>query len=114
VTAAAFEVCKTLVQGNVINQGREAGEYFKEKLLWLKERHDVIVDFRGLGLLLGIKLAINGESLVNQCLQRGFLINCIQDNILRFVPPLIIQKEEIDALIDCLDMLIGQLEDQKK
>ena len=114
VTAAAFEVCKTLVLGNVINQGREAGEYFKEKLLWLKERHDVIVDFRGLGLLLGIKLAINGESLVNQCLQRGFLINCIQENILRFVPPLIIQKEEIDALIDCLDMLIGQLEDQKK
>ena len=114
VTAAAFEVCKTLVQGNVINQGREAGEYFKEKLLWLKERHDVIVDFRGLGLLLGIKLAINGESLVNQCLQRGFLINCIQENILRFVPPLIIKKEEMDALIDCLDMLIGQLEDQKK
>ena len=69
VTAAAFEVCKTLVQGNVINQGREAGAYFKEKLLWLKERHDVVVDIRGLGLLIGIKLAINGESLVNQCLQ---------------------------------------------
>ena len=65
-------------------------------------------------MLLGIKLAINGESLVNQCLQRGFLINCIQENILRFVPPLIIKKEEIDALIKCLDMLIGPLEDQKK
>jgi acetylornithine aminotransferase len=63
VTAAAFEVCKTLVEGNVINQGREAGAYFKEKLLWLKERHDVIVDFRGLGLLLGIKLAISGSVL---------------------------------------------------
>jgi acetylornithine aminotransferase len=111
VTAAAFEVCKTLVEGNVINQGREAGAYFKEKLLWLKERHDVIVDFRGLGLLLGIKLAISGESLVNQCLQRGFLINCIQENILRFVPPLIVKKEEIDALIDCLDELFEQLED---
>jgi acetylornithine aminotransferase len=112
VTAAAFEVCKTLVQGNVINQGREAGAYFKEKLLWLKERHDVVVDIRGLGLLLGIKLAINGESLVNQCLQRGFLINCIQETILRFVPPLIVKKEEIDALIDCLDKLFEQLEDQ--
>jgi acetylornithine aminotransferase len=109
VTAAAFEVCKTLVEGNVINQGREAGAYFKEKLLWLKERHDVIVDFRGLGLLLGIKLAISGESLVNQCLQRGFLINCIQENILRFVPPLIIRKEEIDALIKCLDELFQDL-----
>ena len=109
VTAAAFEVCKTLVQGNVINQGREAGAYFKEKLLWLKERHDVVVDIRGLGLLIGIKLAINGESLVNQCLQEGFLINCIQENILRFVPPLIVKKEEIDALIKCLDELLQDL-----
>ena len=109
VTAAAFEVCKTLVQGNVINQGREAGAYFKEKLLWLKGRHDVVVDIRGMGLLIGIKLAINGESLVNQCLQRGFLINCIQENILRFVPPLIVKKEEIDALISCLDEIFAEL-----
>jgi len=113
VTAAALEVCKTLVQGNVIDQGRETAGYFKEKLRWLKERHDVIVDIRGLGLLLGMKLAINGESLVNQCLQRGFLVNCIQENILRFVPPLIVKKEEIDALIDCLDELFEQLEDKK-
>jgi len=112
VTAAALEVCRTLVQGNAINQGREAGEYFREKLMWLKERHDVIAELRGQGLLLGIKLTIKGESLVNQCLQRGFLINCIQENILRFVPPLIVKKEEIDALIDCLDELFKQLEDQ--
>jgi len=113
VTAAALKVCRTLVQGNVIDQGREAGAYFREKLLWLKERHDVIAEFRGQGLLLGIKLAIKGESLVNQCLQRGFLINCIQENILRFVPPLIVKTEEIDALIECLDELLEQLEDQK-
>ncbi len=112
VTAAALAVCKTLVQAGVLNQGREAGVYFKERLQWLKERHAVIVDVRGLGLLLGIKLAINGESLVNQCLQRGFLINCIQENILRFVPPLIIQKEEIDALIVCLDEIFTELENK--
>ena len=114
VTAAAFEVCKTLVQDNVINQGREVAEYFKEKFLGLKERHDVIVDIRGLGLLLGVQLSINAEFLVTQCLQRGFLINCIQENILRFVPPLIIKKEEIDALIDCLDELLEQVEDENK
>jgi len=109
VTAAALEVCHTLVQGNVIDRGREAGEYFREKLLWLKERHDVIVDLRGLGLLLGIKLAINGETLVNQCLRRGFLINCIQENIVRFIPPLIVKNEEIDNLIKCLDELFQDL-----
>jgi acetylornithine aminotransferase len=114
VTAAALEVCKTLVQGGVLNQGHEAGAYFKEKLRWLKERHETIVDYRGLGLLLGIKLAINGESLVNHCLQRGFLVNCIQENILRFVPPLIIQKEEIDALIACLDEIFTELENKSE
>jgi acetylornithine aminotransferase len=109
ITAAALEVCQTLVQGNIINQGRETGAYFREKLLALKERHDVIVDLRGRGLMLGLKLASSGESLVKQCLMRGFLINCIQENILRFVPPLIVKKEEIDALIDCLDELLQDL-----
>ena len=106
VTAAALEVCKSLVQGSVIEQGRETAEYFRQKLLGLKERHDAIVDVRGLGMLLGMRLKFNAESMVTQCLQRGFLINCIQENILRFVPPLIIKKEEIDALVECLDELL--------
>ena len=105
VTAAALEVCKTLVQDNVIDQAQETGKYFKEKLFGLKERHEAIDEVRGLGLLLGIKLNFNGNSLVTECMQRGFLINCIQDNILRFIPPLIIDREDIDALVDCLDNL---------
>jgi acetylornithine/N-succinyldiaminopimelate aminotransferase len=109
VTATALEVCKTFVAENVIDQGRKTGAYFKEKLLELKERHPAIVDVRGLGLLLGMKLNFNGETLVTQCLQRGFLINCIQENILRFIPPLIIKKEEIDALVDCLDELLADM-----
>ena len=113
VTAAALHVCRTLVDDGIINQGAEAGEYFKEKLLGLKERHKVIADFRGQGLLIGIKLSINGESLVKQCLERGFLINCIQENILRFVPPLIIKKGEIDNLINCLDELLQNLPDSE-
>ncbi len=108
VTAAALEVCKTLVDKNVIAAGKAIGEYFKAKLLWLKERHAIVDDVRGIGLLLGMKLSIKGESLVTRCLQRGFLINCIQENILRFVPPLIITKEEIDALVQCLDELLGE------
>jgi acetylornithine aminotransferase len=107
VTAAALEVCKTFVAENVIDQGRKTGEYFREKLLELKERHPAIVDVRGLGLLIGMKLNLNGETLVTRCMQQGFLINCIQGNILRFIPPLIIKKEEIDALVDCLDELLA-------
>lgn len=108
VTAAALEVCKTLLEGKVLEQSRKKAIYFREKLLDLKQRHDAIIDVRGLGLLLGIKLNFNAESMVSQCMQQGFFINCIQENILRFVPPLIIEKAEIDALVDCLDGLLRE------
>ncbi len=109
VTAAAMEVVNTLFEESVLDHCLDVGTYFKERLIWLKERHETIQDVRGLGLLLGMKLTINGEPIVNSCMERGFLINCIQDNILRFVPPLIIEKKEIDALIACLDELLGQM-----
>jgi len=106
VTAAALEVVKVLFEEKIIDHCLKIGTYFKERLLWLKKRHETIEDVRGLGLLLGAKLKIQGEPIVNSCLEKGFLINCIQENILRFVPPLIIEKVEIDALIACLDELL--------
>jgi acetylornithine/N-succinyldiaminopimelate aminotransferase len=109
VTAAALEVCKILVEEQVIENGKAAGTYFKEKLLELKDRHAIIEDVRGLGLLLGMKLKIDGAPLVKQCMQNGFLINCIQDRILRFIPPLIISKEEIDRLVECLDGVFAEV-----
>lgn len=108
VSAAALEVCKILVEDNVIENGRAAGVYFKEKLNELKARHSVIEDVRGLGLLLGMQLKIDGRPVVTQCMENGFLINCIQEKILRFIPPLIITPEEIDQLVKCLDLILTQ------
>ena len=110
VSAAALEVCKILVEDNVIENGRAAGVYFKEKLNELKARHSVIEDVRGLGLLLGMQLKIDGRPIVTQCMENGFLINCIQEKILRFIPPLIISTEEIDQLVKCLDQILTQAE----
>jgi acetylornithine/succinyldiaminopimelate/putrescine aminotransferase len=61
---------------------------------------------RGRGLLLGAELDQEGAPLVNACLEKGFLINCIQDKVLRFAPPLIVGREQIDALIACLDQVL--------
>jgi acetylornithine/N-succinyldiaminopimelate aminotransferase len=107
VTAAALEVCKILVEDKIIDNSQKIGSYFKARLLELKDTHSIIEDVRGLGLLLGMKLNIDGGSVVDKCMQKGFLINCIQDRILRFIPPLIITKAEIDELIQCLDEVLG-------
>jgi acetylornithine/N-succinyldiaminopimelate aminotransferase len=106
VTAAALEVVQTLSRENIIEYCCQIGNYFKSRLLWLKDRHDSIEDVRGMGLLLGMKINKEGASIVNDCMEKGFLINCVQENILRFIPPLIIKKEDIDALVDCLDEII--------
>lgn len=107
VTAAAIEVLKVLSEENIIDNCDKMGAYFKERLIWLKNRHSSILDVRGIGLLIGMELEKEeGENLVNKCLERGFLINCIQGRIIRFVPPLIISREEIDELIMCLDEIL--------
>ena len=106
ITAASVQVVKVLLGENLIHHCAKIGMYFKERLQDLKAKHESIVDVRGMGLLLGMKLGIDGDAIVNSCMERGFLINCIQGNILRFIPPLIVEKEEIDALVVCLDEIL--------
>lgn len=106
VTAAALEVLKIISEEKIVDNCYQMGAYFTERLLWLKSRHASVKDVRGIGLLIGMELDMEGEPLVNKCLEKGFLVNCIQGNTLRFVPPLIIGKEEIDALIMCLDDIL--------
>ncbi len=106
VTAAALETLKTLEEEGIIDHCAEIGAYFKNRLIGLQEAHEGVADVRGRGLLLGLELQDSGASLVSECLKRGFLVNCIQDRVLRFAPPLIIQKEEVDSLVECLDSLL--------
>jgi acetylornithine aminotransferase len=107
VTAASAQVIKVMLEENIISRCAEMSAYFKQRLSWLKSRHESIVDVRGMGLLLGMKLKGEGDAIVRSCMEKGFLINCIQGNILRFIPPLIVGKEEIDALVACLDEILA-------
>ena len=109
ITAAALTVVRIMERDQIPERCRKVGEYFKTRLQRLKERHEIIEDIRGLGLLVGLKLKIAGAPVVAECMKRGFLINCTQENILRFIPPLIITHQEIDALIHCLDDIFSEM-----
>ena len=109
VTAAAKAVLKSLLEDGWVDNCRQMGEYFKGRLEDLGQKHPMIKDVRGLGLILGMELDRPGAPIVDACTERGFLINCIQDKVLRFIPPLIIGKEEIDLLVGALDEILGEL-----
>ncbi|MFH2046483.1 MAG: acetylornithine transaminase [Pseudomonadota bacterium] len=106
VTSAALEVLKVIFEEKILEHCERIGAYFMERLKWLKGRHNSIKELRGMGLMLAVELDAEGEKVVNECRERGFLVNCIQDKIIRFIPPLVISKEEIDALILCLDDIL--------
>jgi acetylornithine aminotransferase len=109
VTAASRAVLRLMLESDIPETCRTTGAYFFDRLLRIKERHPIVEEVRGLGLLLGLKLAVDAEPVVLACLERGFLINWVQGDILRFVPPLIVTTQEIDRLIDCLDDVLTDL-----
>ncbi len=108
VTAVAEAVIKTIINDGILEKCRETGRYFREKLGLLKDKYGFIKDIRGIGLINGLELDIPGAPIVTECIKRGFLINCSQEKILRFVPPLIISKAEVDLLVKNLDDIFGK------
>ncbi|MCP3900648.1 MAG: aminotransferase class III-fold pyridoxal phosphate-dependent enzyme, partial [Desulfobacteraceae bacterium] len=109
VTAVATEVVKIISNPEFLEECRNKGEYFKQKLYTLKEKYGFIKVIRGMGLLIALEFdsengsKIDAGDVVQKCMEKGFIINAIQGNILRFAPPLIIEENVIDKLIACLD-----------
>jgi acetylornithine/N-succinyldiaminopimelate aminotransferase len=106
VTAVALKVLQTLEAEDLTGNAARMGEYLVERLSTLKENHSTIRAVRGMGLLVGVQLSEPGAPLVAACREKGYLINCIQENILRLAPPLIVGRREIDGLIQCLDEVL--------
>jgi len=109
VASAALCVLNYIEKHQLLQHCHQIGQYFTRKLLVLKEKYPIIKEVRGYGLMIGMPLTIEGAQIVNKCLEKGFIINCIQDSILRFVPPLIVQESEIDALVNCLDAIFQEI-----
>ncbi len=109
ITAGALAVVKSLLNDGWIENAREMGVYFKTGLTTLQGKYSIIRDVRGLGLLLGLEFDRDVAGIASVCMERGFLINCVQERVLRFVPPLIIGREEINLLINCLDVVFKEI-----
>ena len=104
--SAALAVLRVLYEGRVLEHGRRMGEHLAKGLHDLSERFPNVKEARGLGLLQGLELTVDGKPIVADCLSRGFLINCTVDRVLRFVPPLIVSQQEIDRLLDALAQVL--------
>jgi acetylornithine/N-succinyldiaminopimelate aminotransferase len=104
VCAAANAVLDVFDEENILDNVNEVGDYFLSELKKLNK--DTVADVRGKGLMIGVELTKPGAEYVDKFRQAGFLINCTAGNVLRFVPPLIITKAEIDEFIKAFDEIL--------
>jgi acetylornithine aminotransferase len=104
---AALTVCRMLLEGHVLDQAKRMGEYLAKGLADCKDRHRVVREVRGLGLLQGMELDIDAKAVVADCLARGVLVNATSERVLRFVPPLVITQRDIDKLIETLTVIFN-------
>ena len=104
--AVATAVLKTLDK-IFLDAVTQKGNYFAERLQLLQKKYpQIIAEVRGQGLMLGCELKILGADIVRDGLAQGLLINCTQDKVLRFLPPLTITKKEIDIGIKILENVL--------
>lgn len=104
VCAAANAVLDVFDEEDILSNVNEVGEYFIGELKKLDK--EIIADVRGKGLMVGLELTKPGAEYVDKLREAGFLINCTAGNVLRFVPPLIITKAEIDEFVKALDEIL--------
>jgi len=107
-TAVGLTVLQTILGEGVLENCRRVGDFFLKRLGELKEKHPRIRGVRGRGLILAVELTVPGAELVLECMKRGLLINCTNDNVLRFVPPLILTKEDVDKAMGILDAALEE------
>lgn len=110
LSSAALAAMKVYLEEDVLENCIAMGSYLRQRLEELKNRYSFIVDVRGRGLIIGMQLSIEGGEMVKTALERGLLINCTVGKVLRFVPPLIVSKDEIDQMIEILDGIFKETE----
>lgn len=109
VTAAAKVVLKELTANHLLDHVKEVGEYLKGELLKLQKKFDCIKEVRGLGMMLGMELTLPALEVEKKCMDKGMLVVGAGEKVVRFVPPLIIEKAHVDEAIAILQSVLSEM-----
>ena len=109
--SAGCVVMDELMKNGLLEQVKIQGEYLRKRLEELKAVCPIISDVRGMGLMQGIELTVPTAPVIGQCMEKGLLLTGAGGNVIRFVPPLVITKEQIDHGLEILGQV---LKDQQK
>ncbi|MBI5473780.1 MAG: aspartate aminotransferase family protein [Ignavibacteriae bacterium] len=109
--AAGNVVLRELLGSGLLENAARVGSYLIEKLKALQaELPDCIREVRGKGLMVGVELVFPGKQVVDALLEKGIILNCTHTNVLRFVPPLIVEPAHIDVVYANLRLVLQAIQ----
>jgi acetylornithine/succinyldiaminopimelate/putrescine aminotransferase len=100
--SAALAALQALDTDDVLGNCVKMGNYLRERLARLRENKKSICDIRGLGLMIGIELAVPVADIIERCQERGILLGPAGEKTLRLTPPLVVTEADIDRLVEVL------------
>jgi predicted acetylornithine/succinylornithine family transaminase len=103
---AALAALETIESDGLLARAASIAERFTARFLALRERCPLVKGVRAKGAMIGVPLAVEGAPIVQKCLERGLLINCTQQTVLRLLPALNITDEQIDDGCDVIDEVL--------
>ena len=113
VCAAGCAAIDALIEENLTGRAVEMGGYFKAQLEMLKAKHRIIKEVRGLGLMLGMELRFDVLNIIMKAAEKGVLVLDAGRTVVRLLPPLVIQKDQIDRAVAVLDDVLGDEENER-
>jgi acetylornithine/LysW-gamma-L-lysine aminotransferase len=108
--AAGIATLHALTQDGLIENAEKMGKVFKEGLEKLKEKHTMIREIRGKGLMIGVEMKFEVKDILMNLMKEGVLMLYSGRNILRILPPLVISEEDITKVLQALDTVLTQEE----
>jgi predicted acetylornithine/succinylornithine family transaminase len=106
---AALATIETIDQDGLLDRAVQIGEKFRSRFLALKDRCPLVTDVRVKGAMIGVELAVEGGPVVQACLQKGLLVNCTHQTVIRLLPAINLTDDLIDEGCDILDDVVLSL-----
>ncbi|MGQ0376218.1 MAG: aspartate aminotransferase family protein [Nitrososphaerota archaeon] len=111
--AAGIGAIQALTQDGLVDNAAKMGKIFMNGLQRLQEKHKIIREIRGKGLMIGIELKFEVKDILFEGIQKGVLLLYSGKNIIRLLPPLVITEQDITKVIEILDLLLSREEERR-
>jgi LysW-gamma-L-lysine/LysW-L-ornithine aminotransferase len=111
--AAGTATMEALIDDKLIDNAAKMGVHFKEGLNRLQEKHKIIRQVRGIGMMLGVELRFDVKDILFDGIRRGVLILYSGRNILRLLPPLVMDETTVSRVVDIIDIILTNEEKRR-